>query len=611
MPRPTTQGKYVVPDAIQALKPNSISCTVKAIPVMSKKRGIITHYYVYERICKVDIATNNKSYSSGDCIGKIEGGSFCPNEKGIALLRNDAKNPEEDRKPDESSLSSSKEQASILKEERNLLQSTALNMNLNLENIDLQLKDYGEYALVLACTTNVLESLNQYFSVTDARTIYALSVIYFVEEYTPASYVKDIFEQSILSNKWPTLALSENMVGRFLKLLGRHPGECDKYSQSLIDNSSGLTAIDGHVILTCSRQNDLADYGNKYQKIGNKQLNILEAYDVVNNMPIASKAYEGGLPDKISVQDLLGVYKFPSRTTFLIDMGFYSEDDMEIYRLNNRHFVIPVPENTSISKAILSDISFAGSFVYEKTNENGITCKGTILYKETTVSEMEDAYQEQLNIAAEKKNKEANVNAASNEKPKKHYPRKIQRSTFGSDRLILYRDEDMHAKMVSEFRQQIGMDDQHTEERLAELGPTFGIIVLRTNLKGKQVTPGEVYHHYKKRWKVETHYNFVANTIKFCGLQTEDYCSMQGLSFLILTVGQIKKAVQNKMKSASNYVSHLSLKECIVKAAHLKLAQHIDKTWHIAITTKRHADMMAEMGVNMSEDIKKLNQGIF
>ena len=45
----------------------------------------------------------------------------------------------------------------------------------------------------------------------------------------------------------------------------------------------------------------------------NKQLNVLQAYDAINKVPLTSTAYDGSVPDKISVQDLLGSYTFPKK----------------------------------------------------------------------------------------------------------------------------------------------------------------------------------------------------------------------------------------------------------------------------------------------------------
>ena len=334
--------------------------------------------------------------------------------------------------------------------------------------------------------------------------------------------------------------------------MGRHPAICDNYSQGLIDDSSGLTAIDGHVILTCSKQNDLADYGNKYQKIGNKQLNVLQAYDAVNKVPLTSTAYEGDVVDKISVQDLLDSFRFPSGTIFLVDMGFYSEEDIGLYREGEKHFIVPVPANATISKAMHSSITFTGQFAYQKTDENGREYDDTILYRESTVKELEDIYQEFMNKKMDQKNREAIAACKPGEKLKKYPYTQIKRSAYGDDRVIMYRDEDMHSRMAAEYRSQIGSDDVHTEEKLAKLGPEFGLIIMRTNLGKEKADPSVVYGDYKKRWTIETHHNFVENTIKFCGLKTSDDCTMQGLSFLMITVGQIKAMFVNRMTACAS-----------------------------------------------------------
>ena len=484
----------------------------------------------------------------------------------------------------------------------------AVNMKLDLRDIDLQIKNYGEYAMVLACTQPVLAGLEKVFSDSDARTIYALSIIYFIEQYTPASYLKDIYDQSILSNKWPTLAVSENSINEFLHLLGSHPAVCEEYSQSLISASSGLTAIDGHVILCCSRQNDLADYGNKCNSLGNKQVNLLQAYDVENACSLASKAYEGGLPDKSSVQDMLAAYEFPDNTCFLVDMGFYSEDDLGMYRNGGKHFIIPVPGNTGIGKAMASNIVFTGSFQYEKSDENGLARKDTILFRMSTVKDLEDLYQQMIDEETARKNQEEIARCRGTaEKPVKHYSRKIKRSLYPDDLVIMYRDNDMHDKMIAEFKSQIGTDPAHTEEKLAELGPGFGIIILRTNYPPDKGVEGKAYHGYKRRWGIETHYNFVENTIHFCGLHESDYAAMQGLAFLTTTFGQIKSQFMKRMRACSSNVKHMSIKECLAKAGRLKLSQHKNKKWHVAVTVKKNAEMMSEMGVDIAKDVQKLN----
>ncbi len=600
MARPVISGTHIVPKEVSALKPKGISCDIKVVITDSKTSGSHKHYYVYE----------SARTGSGKVIGKIEGGKFCPNARGKQILGGKGEGKQASDSAKQESPDKEKQNTAshgLSGKELEIVKEAAANLNVDVDEIALQLKSYGEYAIVLACTGEVLKMLEKRFSDRDSRLIYALSIIYFVQEYTPASYIKDVYDGSILANKWPSLAISENKVGSFLKALGQHPALCDTYSQDLIDASSGLTAIDGHVILTCSKQNDLADYGNKYQKIGNKQMNVLQAYDAINKTPLTSTAYDGDLVDMISVQDLLESFHFPERTTFLIDMGFYSEEDMGLYRMGGKHFVIPVPDGAIISKAMRSSITFTGQFTYKKVDEDGAEREIIIRYRESTVKELEDLYQAILDERTEKKNQEAAAACKDGEKPRKYPRTKVKRSAYGDDRVIMFRDEEMHAKMVAEFRSQIGSDEKHTEKRLLELGPEFGLIIMRTNLSKETVPASMVYTNYKMRWTIETHYDFVENTIKFCGLQTSDYCSMQGLSFLMIPVGQIKSAFVKKMASASHYVRNLSIKECLTKAKCFKLVQTQDKKWRISMGTQKKTEILHEMGVNVSKDLKGLN----
>ena len=139
---------------------------------------------------------------------------------------------------------------------------------------------------------------------------------------------------------------------------------------------------------------------------------------------MTSKAYEGGLLDKTSVKDLFEAYTFPSKTLFLIDMGFYSEENMGLFRQDGKHFVIPAAENTIVNKAIRSSIIFDGEFIYEKKDDDGHLHNDIIKYKECNVKELENLYQEILIKEAECKTQESGEDCKAGEKPKNFLSKK-------------------------------------------------------------------------------------------------------------------------------------------------------------------------------------------
>ena len=86
----------------------------------------------------------------------------------------------------------------------------------------------------------------------------------------------------------------------------------------------------------------------------------VEAHDRGNVVPHSDRKIKSRRR-KISVQDLLNSFRFPTKTVFLVDMGFYSEDDLGLYREDGKHFVIPIPDSVTISKAMRSSIIFSGT----------------------------------------------------------------------------------------------------------------------------------------------------------------------------------------------------------------------------------------------------------
>ena len=503
---------YAIPEEIKKLKPSGFPCLWKKIYT---SKGV--YYYLYEQKRVADPENPGKmKNASGDCVAKYEGGLVVFNETGRL------------RYPDYALP---------------VAVSTAC---VKLKYQDLQTKDYGEYAMVLSTTTAVYDRLLKHFEWEDATRLYAMSVVYFVANYIPAGYFKDVFDQSILANKWPTLPVSENSVSDFLETLGRHPASFEKYSQSLINDGGELTAIDGHVILSCSTCNDLADYGNKYNLLGGPQVNVVQAYDVENKRPLASHSFDGGVNDMTSVKYFFEAYKFRNKT-FLVDRGFYSEPNLGMYRKDGNHFVIPVPSNKLYDAAVY-DLSFSKSFVYGGKDSFGNERLDVILYKSYTVAELEKLTYERM-VAAEELRYATELEKheqGEGRKPRHRTIKPVSFSKYKEDQIFVYRDETVHAAMIKEYREKIGIEPGYTEEDLQATQDSFGVFVLRTDRK--DVTVEDTFLKYKMRWTVETNFNFLKNSMDFKGLKTQSYYVMQGLSSLSVVVGQIYSAYKKRRK---------------------------------------------------------------
>jgi len=485
-------GSYVVPPEILACKPDGVSCNVKRIK---------NHYYVYEHLRVLDAKTGKMKNASGKVIGKItlnEG--FIPKDN------------------------------NVIKD-------------------DISILNCGEYAIGIHNSLSVLKNLREFFSVEDSNLFYCLGMIYFVNGYTPIRDFEHYYEGSILCKRFPDLSMSEAHISSWFKEVGKRQRRINQFEQSLVDKGSGCFAIDGHVILGCSINDDLCSNGNKYRKLENSQQNFMCVFDVEMNRVVTCKPFDGGTLDQTYLDEVFNTFCFKNNT-FCVDAGFYSPHNIALLSSNNNKYVIPMPAKYNDYKRAVSNLNFEGQFVYKK-GKGKKTHKSLISYREDKTSDEE--------------------------------------------RMILFRDEEMHEKLCAEYVSNIGIDDRHTLEEYNKLKDMFGVIVLQTN---KTEAASEVYGTYKKRWKIETYYNHLKNREQFKGLHDQDYYVVVTESFILtiesLIYSSFMKALQDSKEKA---IKGKSQNECIAITSRLKLSQHSDGTWHKGSIKKAVLDVVSAFGV--------------
>ena len=198
-------------------------------------------------------------------------------------------------------------------------------------------------------------------------------------------------------------------------------------------------------------------------------------------IPLFAKLFRGSAIDKSTIEDLDKIYDFKN-ILFIIDRGFFSTDNLNIFSKNGCTFIIPLPANTNEFKKAMNDLSYT----YGTCLPDG---RRVIVYKDTE----------------------------ENERTRFNYLRSIDQGKAG-----------------------------YTQEEYEKNKDLFGVIVLFTNTS---LSPEEVFCNYKKRWSIETFYQFLKNTTDFNNLKIEDYYKEQGLAFIMLITGQIHHYVELSVKN--------------------------------------------------------------
>lgn len=479
-------GGYAVPDDIRKFKPKGTMVKV-----------IHSKYYVYEYSCVKNDDGKWKT-KMGRLVGSIQ--------EGIGFIPNSSFNKKQ----------------------------------------DLTSLEYGQYALAFTNSSKTLQGLLDVFNPGDAYQIYFMALLHFVNGFLPLKNMESYFKQSYLSAMFPDLKLSYHVLSKLLDSLGRRQENVHRFEQNLIDESTSEIAVDGHVIRSCSHDNNLAEKGNKYNLLKDSQVNVLMAYDINTNKPLISRIYEGGALDKVSIKDMMKRHEFKD-TLFIIDRGFYSSDNINLFSSNNNHYIIPLAPNLLSYKKVVKDMNLNKIFVYERNRK-----RSTIEYRE-----VED----------------------------------------GNMKIVIYRDMNQSALDKADYLKHMEeYPDKYTQNNYEKVKDFFGVIVLQSNCLDKGAE--EIYSLYKKRWKIETFFNYFKNRVEISSLHLDDYYMSEGISFIMLIVGLIESEFNGAIKKAG--IKGQTIDDILLEGRFIKI--HWNRgNWYLENMKKSRQDMMNTLNVTHEE----------
>lgn len=406
--------------------------------------------------------------------------------------------------------------------------------------------EFGEYAVVLSNSQKTLLLLQECFNQVDALRIYVVALIHYIHGFL---YMKDIhkyYEMSYLSLKYPSLKLGYAALSSLYDSLGRRQGKILHLEEKLVTECSGQVAIDGHVIGCGSMENDLAEKGYKFWKIGEPQINLLMAYDVNTGMPLISRIYEGGSQDKVSVKDLLVQVELKD-LLFIVDRGFYSADNLNLFTSNGNSYIIPLAKNLTTCKMAVSSLEMTGRFMYQKGRKASVV-----------------EYREQI--------------------------------TDGQ-RVLTFRDlNEASTEQANYLRHLARGDKSYTDENFNKLKDFMGVTVLQTSLTAQ--TPQEIYELYKKRWSIETYYNYFKNKADYNALYQADFYKTQGLAFIMLVNALIHKNFEDAVAG----IKGKSAQDCILDAKMVK-ANKRRGCWIVCNCKKSHQTLFNQLNTKMAVEV--------
>ena len=404
---------------------------------------------------------------------------------------------------------------------------------------------YGQYALLQALSSDILKKLKECFLPERAVQIYTYGLILCANGFVHLDQVDEFYQESIMSLQYSAYSfrMGYSALSSLLHDLGAKGNPVRKFEQLLIDISSKNVAIDGHVIRSCSWNNDLAEPGYKVRSLKSPQINVLIAYDTVQKSPLMYRTYRGSSVDKRSVIELLESRSF-KKTKFMVDRGFFSEKVLQLMSKDENSYIIPLPSNNPNWKRIKKTLAYtSGEFVYK------VSAKETarIIYYEEMIDE------------------------------------KV--------RICVFKDVDENNSKRKNYQQLIDLGEEgYTPENYEKHCEWWGVYVLQ-DTTGQPAS--SVYSDYKSRWSIETYNNYIKNDADFNDLKNQDYYCAHGFDFIMLVTGLIHSRLNEAVKALNK--PSISTFDALIKSGHMRMVQH-ENEWKLHNTRIRDIELLEEIG---------------
>jgi hypothetical protein len=134
------------------------------------------------------------------------------------------------------------------------------------------------------------------------------------------------------------------------------------------------------------------------------------------------------------------------------------------------------------------------------------------------------------------------------------------------------------------------------ENTLKEVELTSGVIILQSNT---DKDPKEIFELYKKRWTIETYYDFMKNDIDFEALGIQDYQKIIGMNFIVMISNYLWRLLMDRIKNYNDTEKkEISFADVILESSFLIMTKNLNENWNITNATNGSVKMLEKLGLN-------------
>jgi len=391
--------------------------------------------------------------------------------------------------------------------------------------------------------------------------------------------LKTHYQYSILSEIFPYIDLCPAAIRSLLVEIGKRRSAIRNFMKEDIDREGTYLLIDGHRLITASKNRLLAEIGYDSKKRYKNQINVLYIFslDDKSNLPAYYKQYLGSTPDVKAFGDIIKDCNIQADNVIAVtDKGLASDEDFNLLKESGVQYIIPLKRGNKYvkGKIPISPLGYSNGFVYENRSIffNEIELEEASDFKVFIYCDI-DLYNAEINTIMQREEKSNNENM-----------------------LKLEREEQLRSKNKGKL----------SDEELAKLSPKYvedifknkesvGTITLRVksdNLNGEQA-----YNIWKTRQSIEQFFKTYDCTLDFDDSFMRDDTTEEGWLFLNHLSSICAMSTLNEIKRL-DFSKKISLDDLRIKLRKIQ-ADRIDGKWLVKPVKSEVCNMCNLLGIDV------------
>lgn len=420
-----------------------------------------------------------------------------------------------------------------------------------LERSEPDLKDWANVVYCDSLFADVVNELDAQYDRSVSLKIYCISILRVCYPGIKDCELKEQYDSSFLSEIYPDVALSRNVVSDLFELLGKNISRIIAFMRSRVERIAvgDHLLVDGTLKSDESHVNSLSDFSRKARKKNSRDISVIYAFDLEKREPICSQCFPGNMLDVTGYSDFIeknGIRK----GIIVADKGFPSSAAAAHFSKNpDLHFLNPVKRNSKFAST------------HDMYSYSGVL-KGYegVLYRKEKVSGQ-------------------------------------------SKWLYSYRDQRKASKEEYDYIRR--NCDEYSDNEFKERQRTFGTVILECDL---DLPPEEIYFAYSQRWEIETVMRYYKQACEFDETRVHSDYSVYGSEFAsflssVLTYRILNDAEKRKVLEKCTYGKMMSK---------LKRAKKITidrKNWELIRINPSEKEMLVDLGLLPKDETTKRKRG--